>query len=87
MGCGSIYVGRTSRHVTTRLTEHQKKDSQVGQDLVECRGATNEIEWRIVDAYRTIEKLMIIEALYISKLIPALNTLDEYRGRELTLKY
>ena len=85
MGCGSIYVGQTSRHVSTRLTEHQKKDSQVGQDLVEC-GATNDIEWRIVDGYRTVEKLMIIEAICISKLIPALNTLDEYRGRELTLK-
>ena len=23
-GCGSIYVGQTSRHVTTRITEHQK---------------------------------------------------------------
>ena len=24
--CGSIYVGQTSGHVTTRVTEHQKKD-------------------------------------------------------------
>ena len=86
-GCGSIYVGQTSRHVTTRITEHQKKDSQVGQHLVECRGATNDIEWRILDACRSVEKLMIIEAIYISKLKPALNTRDEYRGRELTLKY
>ena len=82
-GCGSIYVGQTSRHVTTRITEHQKKDSQV----VECRGAMNDIERKILDAFRTVEKLMIIEAIYISKLKPALNTRDEYRGRELTLKY
>ena len=51
------------------------------------RGATNDIEWRILDACRSVEKLMIIEAIYISKLKPALNTRDEYRGRELTLKY
>ena len=38
-------------------------------------------------ACRTVEKLMIIEAIYISKLKPELNTRDEYRGRELTLKY
>ena len=87
IGCGSIYVGQTSRHVTTRITEHQKKDSQVGQHLVECRGATNDIEWKTLDACQTVEKLMIIEAIYISKLKPALNTRDEYRGRELTLKY
>ena len=86
-GCGSIYVGQTSRHVTTRITEHQKKDSRVGQHLVECRGATNDIEWKILDACRTVEKLKIIGAIYISKLKPALNTRDEYRGRELTLKY
>ena len=86
-GCGSIFVGQTSRHVTTRITEHQKKDSQVGQHLVECRGAWNDVEWKILDACRTVEKLMIIEAIYISKLKPALNTRDEYRGRELTLKY
>ena len=53
------------------------KDSQVGQYLVERRGATNDIEWKILDAYWTVEKLMIIEAIYISKLKPALNTRDE----------
>ena len=43
-GCGSIYVGQTSRHVATRITKHQKNDSQVGQHLVECCGATNDIQ-------------------------------------------
>ena len=86
-GCGSIYVWQTSRHVTTMITKHHKKDSQVVQHLVECRGATNDIEWEFLDACRTVEKPMIIEAIYISKLKLALNTRDEYRGRELTLKY
>ena len=86
-GCGSIYVGQTSRHVTTRIRDHQKKVSQVGQHLIECLGAKNDIEWKILDACRTVEKLLIIEAIYISKLKPALNTRDQYWGRELTLKY
>ena len=59
----------------------------MGKHLVESRGATNDIEWKISDACRTVETLMIIEAIYISKLKPALNPCDEYRGRELTLKY
>ena len=75
-GCGAIYVGQTSRHVITRITEQQKKDSQVGQHLVEYRGATNDIEWKILDDCRTVEKLMIIEAIHISKPKPALNTRD-----------
>ena len=86
-GSRSIFVGQTSRQVTTKITEHQKKDSLVGQHLVECRGARNDIEWKFLDACRTIEKLMIIKAIYISKLKPALNTRDEYKGQDLTLKY
>ena len=81
-----LQVVFTTRKLRTRITEHQKKDSQVGQHLVECRGATNDIEWKILDACRTAEKLMISEAIYI-KPKPALNKRDEYRGRELSLKY
>ena len=86
-GCSSIYVGRTSRHVTTRISGHQKKDSPVGQHLVECCGTTHNVKWQILDACRGVEKRMTIEAIYIKKLKPQLNTLVEYRGRELTLKY
>ena len=86
-GCSSIYVGQTSRHVTTRISEHQEKDSPVGQHLIECFGKLHNIKWEILDACRGVEMLMTIEAIYIKKLKPQLNTLDEYRGRELTLKY
>ena len=86
-GCGSIYVGQTSQHVTTKITEHQKKDSQVGQHLVECCSATIKIELKIRDAGRTAEKLMTLEAIYLSKLEPAINLRDEYRGWELTLNF
>ena len=70
---------KTNRHVTTRTSEHQKKDSQVGQHLVECCGATNDTESKNLDA--------CLMAIYISKLKLALNTRDECRGRELMLKY
>ena len=32
--CGSIYVGQTSRHVTTRSSEHQKEDFPVVQRIL-----------------------------------------------------
>ena len=64
-GCSSIYVGQTSRHVTTRILEHQKKDSPVGQHLVECCGTTHNVKWEILDASRGVEKLMTMEAIYI----------------------
>ena len=86
-GYSSIYVGQTSRHVTTRISEHQKKDFPVGQHLVECCGRAHNIEWEIFDTCRGDEKLIIIEAIYIKKLKPQLITPDEYQWRDMTLKY
>ena len=82
-GCSSICVGQTSRHVTTRISEDQKKDSPVGQHLVEGCGTTPNVKWEILDACRGVEKLMTIEATYIKKQKPQLNTRDEYRGRDV----
>ena len=62
-GCSSIYFGETSRHVTTRISEHQKKDSPVGKHLVECCGTTHNVKWEILDACRGVENLMAIEAI------------------------
>ena len=52
----------------------------MGHHLVESCGATNNIKWKIMDACLTIEKLMSIESIYISKLKPALNKRDDNRG-------
>ena len=74
MLASSIYVGRTSRHFTTRILVPQKKDSAVGQHLVECYGAAHNIEWEIQSACRRIDKLMEIKAIYIKKLELQINT-------------
>ena len=86
-GCSSTYVGQTSQHVTTIFLENQKKDSSVGQNLVECCGTAHNNEWKSLDAYHGVEKLMTIEAIYIKEAKPQLKTHDGYRGREVTLKY
>ena len=77
-GLESIYVGQTRRHVITSISEHQKKISQVGQHLVKRRVSMNDNEWKYREACRTEEKLMTIEAIYISKLKAGLKTLDEF---------
>ena len=42
--CGTNYVGQTSRSVTTRISEHQNKDSQVGQHWnVDSQGQLNAV--------------------------------------------
>ena len=73
-GCISIYVGQTSRHVTARISGHQKKNSPVEKHLVECCGTAHDIEMMILDSCHGLKKLMTIEALFIKKLKPQLNT-------------
>ena len=77
-GCGSIYVGQTNRHVTTRKSKHQKKGSLMGHRLVECSHSTNDFECKILDDSRTVEKLFTIEIIYINKLKLGINALDEH---------
>ena len=48
-GCNSTYVGQTYRHITTRIIEHQKADSPVGQHVSECCGTAKAFNWRIID--------------------------------------
>ena len=78
-GCNSIYVDRTSRHVTTRILEHQKKEYLVGQHIVECSGTAHNIEGYNPDTSKGVDKLMKTEAINIKKLKPQLNTHDGCR--------
>ena len=80
-------VGETCRHVTTRIAEHQKLDSPVGLHVSNCCGAAKAFTWRVIDQSTDTEKLITIEALHIRQRKPKINTRDENRGRELTLKY
>ena len=85
-GCKSIYVGQTCGHITTRVAEHAEADSTMGIHAIECNGDKTALEWKILDQSGNQSKLVTLEALYIRTLKPAINTSDEYRTRELTLK-
>ena len=85
-GCKSIYVGQTCRHITTRDAEHAKADSPMGVHAIECNGDKSAFQWKILDQCSNQSKLMTLEALYIRTLKPAINSRDENRTRELTLK-
>ena len=88
-GCNSTYVGQTVQHLATRADEHRKKDSTVGQHLLECKndvGVTAELKSDIIDKTANTQKLLKLEALHIWRERPRINTRDEFRSRELTLK-
>ena len=87
-GCTSTYVGQTVRHLTTRIEEHRKADSPVGLHLQQCQleGNSADLSWEIIDRSNNQTKLLTLEAIHIRKEKPGLNTRDEFRSRELTLK-
>ena len=85
-GCKSIYVGQTVQHFTTRIEEHRKEDTPVGQHIRQCsiESGKSEFKWKIIDQASSSIKLLTLEALHIRKERPAINTRDEFRSRELT---
>ena len=85
-GCKSIYVGQTCRHITTRVAEHAMVDSPMGVHANECNGDKTAFQWKILDQCSNQSKLVTPEALYLRTLKPAINTRDEHRTQELTLK-
>ena len=85
-GCKSIYVGQKCRHITTMVAEHAMADSPMGVHAIDCNGDETAFQWKILDQCSNQSKLMTLGALYIRTLKPAINTRDEYRTRELSLK-
>ena len=82
----SNYVGQTCRHITTSSAEHANADSPMGIHAIECNGEKTAFKWKILDQCGNQSMLVTLEALYIRTLKPAINTRDEYRKRQLTLK-
>ena len=85
-GCQSSYVGQTTRHLTTRINEHQRSTAPVSQHLSVCSPMSVFPQAKIIDSSRLPSKLLTLEALYIDKLKPSLNQREEFRQRHLTLK-
>ena len=85
-GCKSIYVGQTCRHITTRVAVHANADSPTGIHAIECNDDKRAFQWKILDQCGNQSKLMKLETLYINTLKLAINTREENRTGEFTLK-
>ncbi len=86
--CESSYVGQTARHLITRIKEHRNVNTPVGSHFQNCNCEIL-MDENVMIIDRTIKSeqcLMSLEALWINKLKPKLNTKDEYKSRTLTIK-
>ena len=89
-GCRACNVGQTSRHLTTRFSEHRTRSAgPVKRHFLQCinRKPTWDDIIILCKTTRNTSFLETLEALYIREIKPSLNTKDEYRSRELLIKF
>ena len=85
--CSACYVGQTSRHMQTRLKEHIQRDGPMKTHLSQCDTILAEADVDILQSTSRGESfLLTLEALHIRERKPSINTKDEYRSRELSIK-
>ena len=85
--CPSCYVGQTSRHLITRLKEHNQVGKPVRNhfDKCECELTMDDVKI-IARSTKSLYHLMTLEALQIKAIKPDINTRKEYKRLELTIK-
>ena len=71
-GCGDSYVGKTDRQFATRLLEHLKRSSPLGEHFLNCVGHMKDVKSKIVDKTRFSDNFLSLEAIYIAQLDPQL---------------
>ena len=81
--CSGIYIGKTVRHLSTRIKEHAREGSTVSEHFRACDARVTMRDVRFVDSSCHIRTLMALEAIYVQRKKPLLNTRDEYRSRRL----
>ena len=76
------YVGQTVRHLDTRLREHRNKKLPVGQHLLQCGTSLDFENVRVLATEQNPKLLLALEAAFIRRRKPALNT-REFRSHLL----
>ena len=84
--CKLCYVGQSARHILTRYKEHMGSRGLLKRHFEDC-GVTPFFDVVDILGRARGEKLLTLEALFISEIKPSLNTKDEFRSRELKLKF
>ena len=86
--CNACYVGQTDRHILTRFKEHKRPSQPYGKHIQLCgvNPSFESVVKILQSTCKSIPYLETLEALWQRELKPQINTKDEFRKRELTIK-
>ena len=79
--CAGTYIGQTVRHLSTRLKEHGFKNAPVNLHFRSCQRTLTDADAVIVDSVRDPITLLALEAVYIKRRKPTINTKDEFKSQ------
>ena len=86
-----FYIGKTKRHLTTRIEEHKKTKSAVNKHVAECEACQQSgimvKNFEIIGTGRSDFEVTVKEALLIKKLNPAFNRLLFQKGASHLLDF
>ena len=82
----SCYIGKTKRHLFTRIFEHCNTPSAIFNHRLSCNCTCNLTNFRVLDQARHSFDLSILESLHIKYCNPNLNTSIVNSGRSYFLK-
>ena len=72
-GCSSCYIGKTYRHLCTRIDEHRR--NKLFQHFSNCVSDTSTFSnnFQVIDRFNTRYGLLVLEELHIRRSRPSLN--------------
>ncbi len=81
--CAGTYIGQTVRHLSTRLKEHGMKNAPVNLHFRACNQTLTSADAAVVDSISDTATLLALEAIYIKRRKPVINTKEEFRSHNL----
>ena len=88
-GCAAQYIGQTVRHLVTRCKEHGAVSAPVGIHFRNCGQKTSDLVQftKILEQNTSQALLLKLEAIHIARHKPSLNSREEFRSRQLSLRF
>ena len=87
--CQACYIGQSNQYLIDRFRQHMKSSQPVGKHVRSCgvhkQMCIENVEI-LAQSSRSNQFLETLEALWQEELRPTINTKEEWRSRELTIK-